>query len=649
MYVSLLNRQLKRNLKEGAIIGTEWLAFLDAVNHSYEHYERDELLTKRSLEISSAELRQFAIDLADKEMRTRAILEAASDGILVINEKNEIEVCNQSAVKYLGYDNSEELIGKNIEIFQFISSIKGNNIKESNDGSPPSTNFLSNIFSLPKQDSLYEFALIQQKGASLPIELSISDITLSQKKLKICVLRDISLRKQSEKKIALRHEITHFLLEAPSLQMAAPKILSILCIELGWEIACFWLKEEEQELIKHAFFFSSKELPHLKEFKEKTIDLKFSLKESVGDALSSSDNICFYSDLMEYDRLIRKNEAIRAGLHSYIRFPVFFEDKFFGAIELFTQKTNMRDDELIKVLHDIGSEIGMFIERQNAQQRELNLQKQLVTAARQAGMMQVATNVLHNVGNILNSVNISIDILKNLLFSTILADLPQVIQMLKTHKDDLPTFLTEDPKGKYLPDYFEALFDSWQKERDRSKEEIKLISENFEHIKNVIKMQQSIGTVAGVQEKVSINQLLNDLMTLKAKQISTLGIKIKREYENLPEVMVDKSKLFQILENLILNAVDALKVKISGEKILTLRTFLTDINTVQIEVRDNGCGIDRKHLEKIFSFGFTTKKEGHGFGLHSSALLAKEIKGKLEARSAGLDKGATFIMTLPLE
>lgn len=80
---------------------------------------------------------------------------------------------------------------------------------------------------------------------------------------------------------------------------------------------------------------------------------------------------------------------------------------------------------------------------------------------------------------------------------------------------------------------------------------------------------------------------------------------------------------------------------------MTIRVSRQD-ETARITVSDNGVGIAVENLTRIFAHGFTTKKNGHGFGLHSSALAAKELGGSLRASSEGPDRGATFILELPL-
>ena len=283
-------------------------------------------------------------------------------------------------------------------------------------------------------------------------------------------------------------------------------------------------------------------------------------------------------------------------------------------------------------------------------QTELELARmhqQLLEVSRQAGMAEVATNVLHNVGNVLNSVNVSSSLISDKVRASKAVNLAKAVALLQAHEGDLGEFLTNDPKGRQLPGYLRSLADHLAGEQQETLKEIKSLAANIDHIKEIIAMQQSYAKVLGVIESLPVVDLVEDALRLNAGAMERHQVKVVREYFEVPPILVDKHKVLQILVNLIRNAKYALDDRGHTDKRMVLQVGLNGNNTVKISVIDNGVGIPQENLTRIFEHGFTTRKEGHGFGLHNGALTAKELGGKLTAYSDGPGKGANFTLELP--
>ncbi|MBL9129279.1 MAG: response regulator [Verrucomicrobiales bacterium] len=277
-----------------------------------------------------------------------------------------------------------------------------------------------------------------------------------------------------------------------------------------------------------------------------------------------------------------------------------------------------------------------------------SVQQELIEASHMAGMAEVATGVLHNVGNVLNSINVSTTVLRdNLRHSKILV-LAKVAALLKEHSSDLGVFLTTDPKGRLVPEFLIQLADHLQKEHGALQQEYDQLSANVEHIKSIVTMQQNYAKVSGFREKVSMVRLLEDALHLCAPSLARHGIQIERRYSEIPEVMTEKHRVLQILVNLVRNALLALKESAREDKVLTVGVEPDGSNGVRVFVSDNGIGIPAENISRIFSYGFTTRKGGHGFGLHNGANAAKELGGRLGGRSDGPGLGATFVLELPV-
>jgi len=275
--------------------------------------------------------------------------------------------------------------------------------------------------------------------------------------------------------------------------------------------------------------------------------------------------------------------------------------------------------------------------------------KELVFSSRLAGMAEVATSVLHNVGNVLTSINISSSLLTDRVRNSRVASLGKAAALIRDHADDLPAFLGHDPKGKQLPGYLTAMTELLIKDHGEMLEELELLSRNIEHINEIVAMQQNYSKVAGVVEEMPVAGLVEDALRMNLGSMERHGVQVVREYDKVPAIQVDKHKVLQILVNLIRNAKHACDEGGHANKRITLRVGLNGNNCVKISVLDNGVGIPRENLARIFAHGFTTRKDGHGFGLHSGAQAAKEMGGALRVQSDGPGQGAVFTLELPLQ
>ncbi|HTA30068.1 MAG TPA: ATP-binding protein, partial [Candidatus Cybelea sp.] len=291
------------------------------------------------------------------------------------------------------------------------------------------------------------------------------------------------------------------------------------------------------------------------------------------------------------------------------------------------------------------------LEIQERKQAELKLEqthRQLVDTSRRAGMAEVATGVLHNVGNVLNSVNISAALVYDRLHNSRIPSLAKAGAKMNEQGSLLKAYLFEDPKGRLIPGYLIKMADHLAGEREVLLQEMASLNKNLTHIKDVVAMQQMHAGVAGVIEPIQVVSLVEDALLLHTASFGRHRIEVVREFQDVPSVAIDKHKVLQILVNLASNAKHALETSTQPDRRLTLGISANGDNRVKITFRDNGVGIPPENLTRIFSHGFTTKPKGHGFGLHSAANAAKEMGGSLSAGSAGVGCGATFTLELPM-
>ncbi|MBC8041744.1 MAG: PAS domain-containing sensor histidine kinase, partial [Opitutaceae bacterium] len=274
------------------------------------------------------------------------------------------------------------------------------------------------------------------------------------------------------------------------------------------------------------------------------------------------------------------------------------------------------------------------------------IHRQLLDTSRQAGMAEVATGVLHNVGNVLNSVNVSATLVAEQVRRSKAPNVGKLSDLFHQHRSDLGDYLTHDPKGKIIPAYLMTLKEELSKEQSTILAELDSLHKNIGHIKDIVAMQQSYAKTSGIVETVSIPDLIEDALRMNAGSLARHDVDVAREYHVRPVVTLEKNKALQILVNLVRNAKYACDESGRIDKLITISTTADDRNVI-ITVSDNGVGIPSENLTRIFAHGFTTRKQGHGFGLHSGALAAKELGGSLTAHSDGSGLGASFTLTVP--
>jgi PAS domain S-box-containing protein len=281
-------------------------------------------------------------------------------------------------------------------------------------------------------------------------------------------------------------------------------------------------------------------------------------------------------------------------------------------------------------------------ERRLAEAREAELTRQLIDASRRAGMAQVATGVLHNVGNVLNSVNVSATCAADRVRTMRVDGLAKSAGLLRSQPGEVPTEGT-------LADYLERLAESLVEDRRTILEEMAALAKNIDHIKVIIARQQTFArSPGGIVEAVSPVELIEDAIGIHAGSFEKHGIEVVRRFESLSPVRLQRHGIVEILVNLLSNARHALLDGPATEPKRLVVSVSRRGEIIRFEVTDNGIGIPQENLTRIFAHGFSTKKDGHGFGLHTCAIGAKEMGGTLAAGSQGPGTGATFHLDVPV-
>jgi C4-dicarboxylate-specific signal transduction histidine kinase len=274
--------------------------------------------------------------------------------------------------------------------------------------------------------------------------------------------------------------------------------------------------------------------------------------------------------------------------------------------------------------------------------------KQLLVTSRLAGMAEVATSVLHNVGNVMTGVNVLGSSIVEHVRNSRIPSLARLGELLSANRNELLPFLTEDERGRKLPDYVQKLGSHLAEEQSVLLEKVKVLNESIHHINEIVAMQQDYAKVSGVWETLSPEDVVQDALRMHGESLKRHGIALETRFASLPVITVDRHKVLQILFNLLENAKHAVLQQNPPDKKIVVTLEPAPGDMIRITVVDNGMGIPPENLTRIFGQGFSTRKDGHGFGLHSSVLAAQDLGGKLTAHSDGPGRGATFYLEIPM-
>ncbi len=274
-------------------------------------------------------------------------------------------------------------------------------------------------------------------------------------------------------------------------------------------------------------------------------------------------------------------------------------------------------------------------------------QKELIDSAHKAGMADIATGTLHNIGNILNSVIASAQLVEEFNKSRSVARLKRANKLLKENINNIENFILEHPKGKKLLEYYLELDPLFDEEKKETTLHINRMLNKLDAIKDVLADQQNYAGTASLTDHCDLVDIMEDALLVQKDGFAEFRLTTVKEFIDTPKITIQKTKLIHILVNLIKNAKEAMMEAPSENRTLTLSVFPQNKNAY-IKVKDTGAGIASENINKIFVHGYTTKKSGHGFGLHSCANYMTEMGGKIWVESEGQGKGSTFVLEFPL-
>ena len=331
-------------------------------------------------------------------------------------------------------------------------------------------------------------------------------------------------------------------------------------------------------------------------------------------------------------------------IFSLLVYPLSVDDEYLGLALFEPGPLNERIYYTISVLLSAALKGALLIENLENANREIKAtQQELVTRALQAGMTQVTTGTLHNIANVLNTINTMIIMLKDIIKECPLEDFQRANDLLKIHLPDLADFIVNDPKGVKLMQFYLMLETPFTELQNQISDYLDRLTERINLVNEIISTQQNYANIRSINEELDLTDIIADALKMQIDTLQKYHIKIVENYQCVPKTILQRTKLLYVLMNVFNNAKDAMKDTPEDERILTLKLD-SDDESIYLQVSDTGQGIPPEILNKIFTFGFTTKQEGHGFGLHSCVNYMKEMGGRIRVESPGTGKGAAFTL-----
>ena len=292
--------------------------------------------------------------------------------------------------------------------------------------------------------------------------------------------------------------------------------------------------------------------------------------------------------------------------------------------------------------------------RENAERAtELHTaQRQLVRTAHSSGMAEIAVGVLHNVGNVLTSVNVSAEELHRLAQTSALGGFLQANDLLTSQEGQLPAFFSTDPRSANLPRYYRGVAEALTRDLDRAQAESLRLLEKTRLIRDTLRALQDYATDRSDEvrrESFKASEVIDELFEIQQANLDGHRIVLHRKLdEDLPSLVSDRRTVLHMLVHLVKNAVQAMSSTAEGSRILTVAVRAEGRDEIEFRVSDTGEGIPTENLDRIFAFGFTTRPDGNGLGLHSCANDAHRLGGRIRVQSQGLGTGASFSLVLPV-
>ena len=443
-----------------------------------------------------------------------------------------------------------------------------------------------------------------------------SAIVHAERGLIYAVAADVTERKYEEVRLSAQYAVTRVLAEAPTLASATPRILQAVCQSLDWSVGAIWRVDQKENLLRcvETWHMPSAQV---KEFDQATHSLTFRRGIGLPGRVWSQTQPAWIEDVTHDTNFPRASIAHQEGLHAAFGFPILLGTEVLGVLEFFSHRIQKPDGRLLEMMSAIGSQIGQFIERKEAEDalrvyaRDLEIARKRAEEATRA-KSEFLANISHEIRTPMNAM---IGMTELALSTRITREQREYLNAIQGSADALLTMVND------LLDF--------------SKIEARKLQ--LDHV------------------AFNLRDALEDTMRVLAPRAHQKGLELACHVTpDLPPALVgDPLRLRQIVVNLVGNAI---KFTEQGEVVLRVQVETRHNGGIQLRfsVADTGIGIPPEKQAVIFEAfsqadsSTTRRYGGTGLGLTISAQLVELMGGSIWVESQP-GRGSTFHFTARFE
>ena len=260
-------------------------------------------------------------------------------------------------------------------------------------------------------------------------------------------------------------------------------------------------------------------------------------------------------------------------------------------------------------------------------------------------------SIFHKMRNILNSIHVSTGVIHQQLREFHLEDFGRVADMLDAHSSNLGWYLSQDPKGKKIPNFLGRLSQGLLEKHSFTVQELNALQANLEQLEYLLVTGQGSNRAGGFRESAPFAGILDEVIVLHHDELDRLGVQVVRNYQAVPDGIMEVNALRPILLNIVRTAINAMRNLPGRPHCLTLHILPCPDREqfVRIQVVDTGVGIPVEMLTQVVSLGCSQDRAGTWLpNLYTSNLAAKELGGALRIWSEGIQQGTSLTLDLPV-